>query len=184
MGCQRHQLDHMQIICTSLQTNNHASTSSLNFLQAERSSWLKARKVTLHAFQIRFWIWLNKKTLCSNSTVTYVKLFCSCSSNSDVSLQSRYAVNLQRIFFLFCFVSSPYWHSSSAVTNNINTIYTCNATILLLHCSVTLAKMLGKISKKYQMQQKKNNILHDIKYKKLSCRRETARRLGCTVYEI
>jgi len=26
-----HQLDHMQIICTSTQTNNHASTSSLNF---------------------------------------------------------------------------------------------------------------------------------------------------------
>jgi len=31
---QWHQLDHMQIICTSLQTDNHASTSSLNFLQA------------------------------------------------------------------------------------------------------------------------------------------------------
>ena len=31
MGWQRHQLDHMQIICTSLQTDNHASTSSLNF---------------------------------------------------------------------------------------------------------------------------------------------------------
>jgi len=26
-----HQLDHMQIICTSLQTGNHASNSSLNF---------------------------------------------------------------------------------------------------------------------------------------------------------
>jgi len=31
MGWQWHQLDHMQIICTSLQTDNHASTSSLNF---------------------------------------------------------------------------------------------------------------------------------------------------------
>jgi len=27
MGWQWHQLDHMQIICTSLQTDNHASTS-------------------------------------------------------------------------------------------------------------------------------------------------------------
>jgi len=27
---QWHQLDHMQIICTSLQTDNHASTSSLD----------------------------------------------------------------------------------------------------------------------------------------------------------
>jgi len=39
MGWQRHQLDHMQIICTSLQTHNHTSTSSLNFLQVGCSSW-------------------------------------------------------------------------------------------------------------------------------------------------
>ena len=31
MEWQWHQLDHMQIICTWLQTDNHASTSSLNF---------------------------------------------------------------------------------------------------------------------------------------------------------
>jgi len=30
----RHQLDHVQIICTSIQTDNYASTSSINFLQA------------------------------------------------------------------------------------------------------------------------------------------------------
>jgi len=30
-GWQWHQLDHMQISCTSLQTDNHTSTSSLNF---------------------------------------------------------------------------------------------------------------------------------------------------------
>ena len=29
-GWQWHQLDHMQTICTSLQTDNHANTSSLN----------------------------------------------------------------------------------------------------------------------------------------------------------
>jgi len=34
MGWQWHQLDHMQVICTLLQTDNHASTSFLNFLQA------------------------------------------------------------------------------------------------------------------------------------------------------
>jgi len=33
-GWEWHQLDHMQIICTSLQTDNHASTSPLSFLQA------------------------------------------------------------------------------------------------------------------------------------------------------
>jgi len=31
MGWQWHQLDHMQIICTSLQTDNHTSTSPLSF---------------------------------------------------------------------------------------------------------------------------------------------------------
>jgi len=35
MGWQWHQLDHMQIICTSLQTDNHASTSSLNFYRPD-----------------------------------------------------------------------------------------------------------------------------------------------------
>jgi len=34
MGWQWHQLDHMQIICTSIQTDNHASTSPLKFLLA------------------------------------------------------------------------------------------------------------------------------------------------------
>jgi len=31
MGWQWHQLDHMQIICTLRQTDNHASTSTLSF---------------------------------------------------------------------------------------------------------------------------------------------------------
>jgi len=31
LGWQWHQLDHMQTICTSLQTDNHTNTPSLNF---------------------------------------------------------------------------------------------------------------------------------------------------------
>jgi len=38
MGWQWHKLDHMQIVCTSLRTHNHVSTSSLNYLQAGCSS--------------------------------------------------------------------------------------------------------------------------------------------------
>jgi len=34
MAWQWHQLDHMQNICTSLQTDNHASTSPVSLLQA------------------------------------------------------------------------------------------------------------------------------------------------------
>jgi len=34
-GWQWHQLDYMQIICTLLQTDNHASTSSLSFYRPD-----------------------------------------------------------------------------------------------------------------------------------------------------
>jgi len=45
MGWQWHQLDHMQIICTSLQTDNDASTSPLRFLQAGCPSCCPANSV-------------------------------------------------------------------------------------------------------------------------------------------
>jgi len=53
MGWQWHQLDYMQIICTSLKTNNDASTSSLKFSQAGCSYWrptnsVKALKAPCH----------------------------------------------------------------------------------------------------------------------------------------
>jgi len=35
MGWQWQQMDHMQIICTSLQTDNHASTSPLSFYRPD-----------------------------------------------------------------------------------------------------------------------------------------------------
>jgi len=35
MGWQWHQLDHMEIICTSFQTDNHTSTSSLSFYRLD-----------------------------------------------------------------------------------------------------------------------------------------------------
>ena len=35
MGWQQHQLGHMQIICTSLQTDNHDSTSTLSFYRPD-----------------------------------------------------------------------------------------------------------------------------------------------------
>jgi len=38
-GWQWHQLDHMQIISISLPADKHASTSSLNVLEARRCSW-------------------------------------------------------------------------------------------------------------------------------------------------
>jgi len=35
LGMQRHQLDHMQTVCTSLQTDNHTNTSSLIFYRPD-----------------------------------------------------------------------------------------------------------------------------------------------------
>jgi len=48
MGWQWHQLDHMQIICTLLQTDNHASTSPLNFLQAGCPSYRPTNSVKIN----------------------------------------------------------------------------------------------------------------------------------------
>ena len=45
MEWQWHQLHHMQIICTIFQTDNHASTPSLNFLRTGCSSWCPANSV-------------------------------------------------------------------------------------------------------------------------------------------
>ena len=44
MGWQWHQLDHMQIVCISLQTDNHDSTSSLNFF-TDRMLFLAPNRV-------------------------------------------------------------------------------------------------------------------------------------------
>ena len=44
-GWQWHQLDHMQVICTSMQSDNHAGTSSLNLLQVRCSSWRPTKSV-------------------------------------------------------------------------------------------------------------------------------------------
>jgi len=69
-GWQRHQLDHKQIICTSLKKDNHASTSSLNFLQAGCTSWcpiINAGLSTLVSEASMTWILLNKLLLLIHS---------------------------------------------------------------------------------------------------------------------
>ena len=50
----KQELEHMQIICTSLKEDNHASTSSLIILQARCSSWCPTNSVrTLKALKIQ-----------------------------------------------------------------------------------------------------------------------------------
>jgi len=53
IGWHWHQLDNMQIICILLQTDNHASTSSLNFLQAGCSWWCQPNTNTVKALKAK-----------------------------------------------------------------------------------------------------------------------------------
>jgi len=71
-----HSLYHMQIVCTLIQADNHASTLSLNFLQAGCSTWCPTNSVK--ALKAKY-IWQNisikMKTLCDlngNQHVTAV----------------------------------------------------------------------------------------------------------------
>jgi len=62
MGWQWHQLDYMQIICTSLQTDNHTSTSPLPFLQdgcpsCNQTNSIKALKASVHKKNPKALIW-------------------------------------------------------------------------------------------------------------------------------
>jgi len=52
----RHQLDHVQTICTSLQADNGTNTSSFNFLQAGCSSWRTASSVKALKAHNKWWL--------------------------------------------------------------------------------------------------------------------------------
>jgi len=54
---QWHQLNHLQTICTLLQIDNHTNTSSLNFLQAEYSSWCPTT-VSNHCRHFVYHLWV------------------------------------------------------------------------------------------------------------------------------
>jgi len=77
MGLQWHQLDHMQIICTTLQTDNHVSTPLLILLRARCSSWRPTNSVkALHKKQkiIHFILPLNnyQRHLWDSETIIYI----------------------------------------------------------------------------------------------------------------
>jgi len=75
MGWQWHQLDHMQIICTSHKTDNHASTSPLSFYRPDA---LPAAQPTAskHWMQITIIdniVWKYHSPLCTLSTVSQAR---------------------------------------------------------------------------------------------------------------
>jgi len=54
MGWQRHQLDHMQIICPSVHRDNDARTSPLSFLQAGCLSCPKFKSLKYNTIQQKY----------------------------------------------------------------------------------------------------------------------------------
>jgi len=60
MGWQWHQMDHMQIICTSLQTDNHASTSLFTDRMLFPSNNVKAL-CAMSEHCVNSWPEINKK---------------------------------------------------------------------------------------------------------------------------
>ena len=76
-GIQWHQLDHMQTICTSLQTDNHTNTSSLNFY---RPNALPDAKPTLSNY------WRQVPRIKSEEIKTVKRLSCGMSRSASVTL--------------------------------------------------------------------------------------------------
>jgi len=95
MGWQWHQLDHMQIICTLYQADNHVSTSSLSLLQAGCSSWCTVNSVKmLKAMQLSDSWWKGHHSL-------YV---CSQACSDVVQCWQMRQVILCVVFFLGYFI--------------------------------------------------------------------------------
>jgi len=59
-GMQWHQLDHMQTICTLLQTDNYTNTSSLNFLQVGCFTEAQPTVQSTEALGLRNYIYIGK----------------------------------------------------------------------------------------------------------------------------
>ena len=102
MGWYWHHLDHMmQIICTSLQTDNHASTSSLTFLRAGCSSCRRTNniKTLVNDKYDKQWCQFCYAVLFRCSIVhvlsTGVSL-CCCTSASDIYYRCVNAINCTR----------------------------------------------------------------------------------------
>jgi len=71
MGWQLHQLDHMQIICTSLQTDNHASTLSITL------AWAPQRYIGIYC------------SLDRHVTLTSIRAAAVCTADSGQSIMDR-----------------------------------------------------------------------------------------------
>jgi len=68
MGWQWHQLDHIQIICTLLQTDNHSSASSLDFFTSRMVFLMPHQQYQSTEEQVK-WLTLKTGGIINNSAV-------------------------------------------------------------------------------------------------------------------
>jgi len=101
IGWQWHQLDHMQIICTSLQTDNHASTLPLSFFRPDA---LPAAQPTASNHWIRDVMWELTCTVykyseylsnvCAVTILSYPTLYCILCPYVSTSITHQYFIEL------------------------------------------------------------------------------------------
>jgi len=117
MGWQWHQLNHMQIICTTLQTDNHARTPSLNFLRAGCPSRCPTNSVKALKMQWR----LTGNQSCVDYQMAWIRVtlreleghFCC----YDWQMQSF-------LWFMILYVGVPrWWHIPVSIDHCCFTLY-------------------------------------------------------------
>jgi len=139
MGWQWHQLDHMQIICTLLQTDNHASISPLSFYrlaalpsaQPTVSKHWKPNDLKKHSIFVLHQChkWTTFFMLCS-LLMRLRKLFCR--SDSEItSLATRRHRNAEYVTHAFC-KTDAHEHVMA-----IFTLQSCYNTNILCGCRYT-----------------------------------------------
>ena len=93
MGWQWHQLDHIQIICTLLQTDNHSSASSLDFFTSRMVFLMPHQQYQSTEEQVK-WLTLKTGGIINNSAVWLrVNIICNV-IHFVLLLLSRYASRL------------------------------------------------------------------------------------------
>ena len=144
MGRQWHQLDHMQIICTSLQTDNHAGTSPLSFYRPHafpdtqpttskhsmRMFWNKCRK------KINWWLAVT--AVCAGCVVG----ISSCVPVSAIEGRLRGACHGLQVYFTP--VSLPAY-SGESLYSCISHLYHCHhpQVSLLTSSTATCSTVVG-----------------------------------------
>ena len=123
---QWHQLGHVQV-CTSLQTDNHASTPPLSFLQAGCSTWrptnsVKALKVWTHSNKC-------KSQLLRNNIGTFSRLYWYTCGSTSVNHLSGFWRN---IVFLYIYLQFNHWRKADGklyqkkIINNFTVLHQSN----------------------------------------------------------